>query len=92
MRIEITRENVGRVARRLSVGLFVAALLAGVLLVGLGIREVVNYRDTPVTILPWTPGTEEKPSPYVCFAAMKGGGTLVALDCLDTSLTKVLVE
>ena len=41
----------------------------------------------PVKIVPWSPGTAEKPSPYVCFAAMKGEKTLLALDCLDTSLT-----
>ncbi len=41
----------------------------------------------PVTITPWSPGTAENPSPYVCFLAMKRTTVLVDMSCLDTSLT-----
>ncbi len=45
--------------------------------------------SSEVQIIPWTPGTAEAQSPYLCFAALKGK-RLLALDCLDTSLTQAV--
>lgn len=65
-------------------GLLVLALGSFVALVGyLGVMYVVESQR-PAQIITWKPSAD---SPYVCYVAVKGPQTVLAMDCLDTTLT-----
>lgn len=71
--------NPKKILSVIAVGVFV------LLVVYFGSLTFIDY-SKDVQIIPWSAGEN---SPYICFAAIKGSNRLLALDCLDTSLTVI---
>ena len=64
----------------LAVALLVIFTLAVLSVGAIVLLDEIGNRRQDVRIMPWSPAEE---SPYVCFAAVRGGNEVLGLDCLE---------
>jgi len=77
MVMKVSLKGVGKAIMWSLLGLFI------VWATYLGTTLTLEVRK-PAQIITWQPA---KDSPYVCYVAVQGPNRVLAMDCLDTSLT-----